>query len=193
MLEIRAPQFPCWIDPILSDETRNRHFAERLLKRRTEILEVANDHQIFRTGKEHRGYIVFVSSPPLSIGYLVRFAGAKYALLDVPATRVKLWRQLAMPGVPGLTHRILFDHLLGQHRAIISDGPQTTRGREFWISRLAEATNFDLRVALLNASTSEVNWYDSGPAHFKSWWAQVENRGIEDTYRYMRHVIAKRS
>jgi hypothetical protein len=53
-----------------------------------------------------------------------------------------LWRQIATPGVPGLTRRIFFYRLLDRHPAIISDDPQTTRGRDFWISRLRRGDEF---------------------------------------------------
>jgi hypothetical protein len=191
MLEFQAPQTPCWMDAVLANERRNKRFAEWVLERRTEVLEDTPEYQIVTVGTEKRGYIAFVSHRPLMIAYLVRYAEAKYDLLDVPATRIKLWRQHAVPGVPGLTRRVFFDYLLDRHPAIISDGPQRPEGREFWISRLAEATNLVLRVAVIDADRGEANWYGSGSARFKQWWAENESLGVSQEYRSIRYVIAQ--
>lgn len=127
----------------LEDPVKNRKMLKELLSRKslTEVSAVTAHPgtKIYTTESGEHGR-VFVHDLELDrVVYYVQFVKKK--ILGRPATRqIKLWRsRTAGDLVQGITRAVFFQHLLPIQGALVSDGQQTMRGKEFWIQRVAEA------------------------------------------------------
>lgn len=184
-----SPQIVGPTDFELSNPVRNRVLADKILKKASETIDDRPNYVIVRAGDERNGNIALIDKAMRRIDYIVHYHRANYAFLSTTVTQLMLWRRRASPWVQGLTRRIFFDYLLKRYPAILSDGQQTERGREFWENRMAEATTLGLRVGLANLNTKQVIWYDPSGGAFTGWMSDHSEWGSEGSYQALRYVI----
>lgn len=174
----------------LGDDAANRAFAERLLKRKQETLEDHPGYQLFLTGDMNNGYLALYNKAEKMLGYVIKYKVEHRALLGGTVTQVMLWRDPGMPYVPGITRHVFFDYLLTRWPMVMSDALQTERGREFWLSRLAEASIGPYDIGLVDFGRHQVDWWDR-TISAGDWIKQMNAWGTHHRFQNMRCVIKR--
>jgi hypothetical protein len=158
----------------LDDDAANAKLAKSLLKKIQEIIIDDSEYQLIRTGTDTNGNIALITKDQLpKINYLVRYETKNYSSIGSTVTQVLLWRRLSGAGVIGITAKVFFDYLLKKWPAIMSDGQQTARGKEFWITRMQDATNRGFKVGLANLNLKDIIWYN--PKESLEDWLKANN------------------
>lgn len=154
---LAMPQIVGDTDFGLEDPDRNRKVLRDLLSSKSlKELSAVTAHpgsKIYTTESGEHGR-VFVHDLELNrVVYYVQFVKKK--ILGKPATRqIKLWRDpTASSLVTGITKSVFFQHLLPIQGALVSDGQQTMRGREFWLQRMDEALASKYNVYVVDLNT----------------------------------------
>jgi hypothetical protein len=173
----------------LTDPENNKDFARKVLRKKKEVIEDSADYEIFRTGNQD-GYIVLYVKASKSIGYLVRFETLKKKLTDTTVTQVALWRDPRIAYASGVTKKIFFGYLLREWPAVMSDQQQTTRGQEFWQTRMAEAVELGYKVGLADFNAHNVTWFTGTTAEFPTWLTEHNGWGEGSKFRALRYIIA---
>lgn len=122
-LLFEAPQL---VDPTtfgLEDRAKNRALAAKLISKKQETIEHADEYEIIRTGDARAGYFALITSTEQpEIHYLVRYASKRFGFIDDAVSQIALWRRLGSPYVQGLTRIVFYDVLLKRWRTVLSDG-----------------------------------------------------------------------
>lgn len=154
---ISMPQIVGDTDFGLEDPEKNRRMLKELLSRKSlkelSAVTALPGSKIYTTEDGQHGR-VFVHDLELDkVVYYVQFVKKK--ILGRPATRqIKLWRSRSSADlVQGITREVFFKHLLPIQGALVSDGQQTMRGKEFWIQRIAEAHRIGYKVYVVDMNT----------------------------------------
>jgi hypothetical protein len=170
------------------DDDANRTLAQRLLRRKQEILEDHPDYELFLTGDKINGYIAMYLKKLGLLGYAINYKVERRRLLGSTVTQVKLWRRAGTPYVPGITRRVFFDHLLTRWPMVMSDEQQTPEGARFWSDRLAEASTGAYDVGFVDFGRNYVEWWDH-TTPITDWIKQKQAWGQHHRFRSLRYLI----
>lgn len=180
---------------VLASQSSNADLAKSLLANKTEIIEDSIDYELFRTGDRQSGEIALFNKTLNMLDYLVSFSAWHHDIIAQEVAQLQLWRRVSSPYVQGLTRKVLFYYLLREYTAIINDPEQIPKGREFWLSRMAEATALGYRVALVYPDTRRVVWFDPSAGTFMRWteahisWA-ASPRGASSVAIHEQYLIS---
>ena len=161
----------------LEDPVKNRRMLKELLSRKslTEVTAVTAHPgtKIYTTESGEHGRVFVHDLERDRVVYYVQFVKKK--ILGRPATRqIKLWRSRTSSGlVQGITRAVFFQHLLPIQGALVSDGQQTIRGKEFWIQRIDEAVRAGYHVYVVDQNSKKYQKMKTA--------AQVERIDQDDT------------
>ena len=104
-------------------------------------------------------------------------------------TQTKMCKDSDNPVSTGKPKKIFFEYLFKKHQRILSNDKQTSLGKSFWLRRMRDAVNQNLKVALVNMNTQEVQWYDP-KEHFNAWIESNKAWGQEEKYQALRYLIS---
>lgn len=162
---ISMPQIVGDTDFGLEDPEKNRRMLKELLSRKSlkelSAVTALAGSKIYTTEDGQHGR-VFVHDLELDkVVYYVQFVKKK--ILGRPATRqIKLWRDpTASSMVQGITKQVFFQHLLPIQGALVSDGQQTVRGKEFWLQRIDESLAVGYNVYVVDLNTRKYQKMES--------------------------------
>jgi hypothetical protein len=176
----------------LSNEAFNTKKAKQLMARpKEEIFDLGDDVKVWRSGDEGQGNI-FLYNPTVNlIGYFLHYKRMDKKLSGLTVTQTMLWRAKQEPKANGITNRIVFDYLLRNYPAILSDRLQTIHGREFWLRLMMQAITLKHKVNVVDYNSqkmepvtmSELRLMDSG--HDEDFW------GFGNRYQAIRFMISR--
>lgn len=176
----------------LDNEESNSTFALKLLKKIKEVIIDEPKYQVVKTGDDRNGYIALITKDdkPL-INYIIKFQTSNIKGIGHAVTQVILWRKLGGTGTSNITKKIFFDYLLTKYPAIMSDGQQTERGKEFWIGRMVDAITINLKVGLLDKNTKNLTWYDNSKyKDINDWLKDYNGWGEKGFHQSLRYIIS---
>jgi hypothetical protein len=183
------------VGSVLASQPSNVDLVRELLAKETETIEESTEHKIFRTGEHQSGKIAVFNKPLNTLDFLIRYSAWNHDIIAQEVAQLQVWRRVGGLHVQGLTNKMLFQYLLREYPALISDPEQTPKGREFWLTRMAEATALGYRVALVYSDTREVIWFDPSVGTFMGWteshipWA-TSPRGAASISMAEQHLIS---
>lgn len=170
----------------LSNEVFNRSQAVLWLKRNPNLLESIGDSSLYRIGDSANGFIFLYDPRSKFITYYIRYKTKKTKLHGLSVTQTSLWRSLGAPDTEDITRHVVFDILLKEYPAILSDQLQTDDGRRFWIDLMGKALTRGYQVALVDFTKQLIHPIDSYPA-LRIWthetegawsWNSMKHRGL---------------
>jgi hypothetical protein len=161
------------VDWGLEDQTLNLRRAGVIVHSSPTILRQNQFGTFYRLTRRNGGEFALIAADTGMIVYYMQYETAQRAGLGRCATQVKVWMTIA-PGSIGIATEVFFRIMLTDFDSMVSDHIQTDDGRQFWLRRMAEAIQKDMRVGLLDHGTpieydSRIGW--------SSWLAKVDGWG----------------
>lgn len=189
---IESPQMVEPTDFNLNNETSNREILRDLLKKKREVYIDDVDYEIFITGDHEKGSVVLWDKKEELIGYYVKLETKRHSFIGETVTQVALWRSPMIGSAVGKTSQIFFNYLLQNWETVMSDGQQTEKGREFWITRMAEADIKGYSVGVAHLIDKVMIW--KKPDETFAAWIRKEAKNWGDTnyHRSLRFLISNR-
>lgn len=170
----------------LDVEDYNRKQGLSWLKRKPQLVEELPHTKLYRVGDPHNGFFFLWDAEEQLVGYYMRYKVKTTKLHGVSVTQTALWRSLTAKDTKGLTHHIVFDLLLKEYVALLSDQIQTERGRDFWIDLMTQAIGkYDVSLVDFNAQLvhtillgAELRLWLSDPDDNPWSWYSMKHRGL---------------
>lgn len=167
----------------LNDDKYNHKTGLSYLKRNPKLVEILSKNSIlYSVGDKHNGFLFTWNNELQLIGYFIRYQVKATKLHGVSVTQTALWRNLLDDGSLGLTHNVIFNLLLKEYPAILSDTIQTISGKEFWVRLMLKALTLGHTVGLVDFNNQTVHTINS-TAELRLWstdttsaWAWKSNK-----------------
>lgn len=176
----------------LDDRVFNKRKAAKLITRpKKEIFDLGSDFKVYQVGDHGAGNVLLYNPIEKTIGYFMHYEVTNTKLIGRRATQTKLWRSIEEPKSKGVAHRVIFEYLLKEYPAIMSDRLQTERGQEFWIALMFTALSEGYRVVLANLNARAVHEIESA-AELRLWYTDKSPAGNKNAWGYLQHHQALR-
>jgi hypothetical protein len=190
IIEMKTLAMPSLCDATsfgLDDEAHNRKTGLAYLKRKPAVVETLDNSVLYRYGDAHNGVYFLWSSEEQLIHYYMRYKQMR-KFHGVSVTQTSLWRSLTSADAEGLSHHVIYNYLLVQYPALVSDQIQTERGRDFWIKLLTKSlkgNKYD--VSLVDFNSQQIHkielaaelrlWLTSEDDNPWSWYS-MKHKGL---------------
>jgi hypothetical protein len=180
-----------------ADESWNRAFAKRQLKKSNEVLTFPHPEcDLFRTGDGQKGWVLLYNKHEQKIDFALVYKAFRKNWLPSAVTSNVIWADATSPYTSRLPEQMFFDFLLARYGAVVSDGLQTDKGKRFWQRQMTAAAQQGCRIGLVNFNNRVVQWYTSQSGSFQRWLTQIDSEawGDDDKFRGLRfEIIASKS
>lgn len=190
--EIAAPEL---VEPTnfnLDNIDFNRRMATKYFSmKQKDVIDESEQHQFFRVGDDSNGKYIAYDKHLKEIYYLIVYHRMQKKVIGQTVTQTLLWRAQGNPLIElGFTVRIVFDILLPKWGAIMSDGQQTARGKEFWLNIVSRAWAKGLRVGYVDTMKNVLIEPDIGE-NIVEFWRRMDATayGKGQKYRSRRFFI----
>jgi len=188
---LEAPQTIDGTDFGMSNADSRYQYTRHLLSLSPKLIEDTDTYELMKCSDGDHTYYFMLEKPYGSLVYFVKCEPEHFDFIGQTVTQIALWRDLTSFVTQGISDHVFFDLLLSNYPTIMSDEQQTSRGRDFWIIRMAKAPKLGLRIGLADIENKIVKWRDENTSA-SSWIQQNEHAWSRDeTARNIRFIISK--
>ena len=188
---LEAPQTIGGTDFDMSDDNTRYQYTRHLLNLSPKMLEDTQNYELYHCiDRDHECYFA-LEKPHGTLIYFVKCETSHFGFVGPAVTQVAVWRDIKSSASYGIGDHLFFDVLLGIYPTVMSDEQQTSRGRDFWIIRMAKAPQLGFRIGLADTKTKTVEWKDETTLAAK-WIQDHESAWSTDpASRNIRFIVSK--
>ena len=154
---LEAPATADPLEDFLGDLDTNQGELRKLLMLKPKHVMSVNDNFVMYSAKMGDRQIFFgVVIDEMRIVYYMVFETEKSKLIGKFVYQSYVWVDKTYSAARGLPRLMFFNHLLLKYKTVVTDSIQTWDGRKFWMSRIKDALEKNIKVYYVNFETNHI-------------------------------------